>query len=285
MQELTERFDHRAISDLLNFIESNQPLVILTGAGCSTDSGIPDYRDRAGRWKHRQPVLYMDFIRRPDIRKRYWSRSMLGWPRIAQANPNATHTALVVLEHTGLIRYLVTQNVDGLHQKAGSKSLLELHGGLAWAICLECQHRFPRAEVQDILLQDNPDLNYVVNIFTPDGDAHIENHDLSSFRIPACPACRGILKPDVVFFGEPVPKHRIDRVMIELDQAKALLIIGSSLMVYSGYRFCRYVKKQNKSVAILNQGRTRADGEVDLKIELPCHTVLPELTRQLFSNH
>ena len=128
MQELPVHSDHRPIVDLLNFIESNQPLVILTGAGCSTASGIPDYRDRTGQWKHRHPVLYMDFLRHDHIRRRYWSRSMLGWPRIAQARPNATHTALVKLENSGLIRYLVTQNVDGLHQKAGSRSLLELHG-------------------------------------------------------------------------------------------------------------------------------------------------------------
>ena len=285
MQNLSERLDDEPVAALLQFIELNQPLVILTGAGCSTDSGIPDYRDRAGRWKHRQPVQYMDFIRQAEIRKRYWSRSMLGWPRIAQASPNDTHTALAALEQTGLTRYLVTQNVDGLHQKAGSQSLLELHGGLAWVICLACRYRIPRAEVQVILLRDNPCLNPVLDIFTPDGDAHIENLDLTTFRVPACPACQGILKPDVVFFGEPVPRHRIDRVTSELDQAKALLVIGSSLMVYSGYRFCKYARENGKSIAVLNLGRTRADTDLNLKVDLACHVVLPEITSRLLFNH
>ncbi|MBF8268839.1 MAG: NAD-dependent deacetylase [Gammaproteobacteria bacterium] len=285
MQKLIALHDHRPVSDLLSFIESNQPLAVLTGAGCSTDSGIPDYRDRTGQWKHRQPVLYTDFIRRTDIRQRYWSRSMLGWPRIAQASPNATHTALAALEHAGLILYLVTQNVDGLHQKAGSQSLLELHGGIAWVICLECRYRIPRSEVQDILLQENPSLNLMVDIFTPDGDAQIENQDLSSFRVPACPMCQGILKPDVVFFGEQVPRHRIDRVISALDQAQALLVIGSSLMVYSGYRFCKYTRENGKSVAVLNLGRTRADNDLNLKVDLPCHVVLPEITSRLLYKH
>ena len=266
---------------LQEFVESYQPLVILTGAGCSTESGIPGYRDQAGRWKHRQPVQYMDFVRQHETRKRYWSRSMLGWPRIAEAHPNPTHYALALLEQTGLTRYLITQNVDGLHQKAGSRALLELHGGLAWVICLECRIRIPRAEIQKILLHENPGHGRVVDIFAPDGDAFVETQDLSSFRVPACPKCRGILKPDVVFFGEQVPKSRIHLALSELDHARALLVVGSSLMVYSGYRFCKYVKAQNKTVAIINQGRTRADGEVDLKVELASQMVLPELTTRL----
>jgi len=285
MQVLNTLTEYDPTAALQDFIECNQPLVILTGAGCSTESGIPEYRDHAGRWKHRQPVQYTKFVHQLETRKRYWSRSISGWPRIATALPNTTHYALAHLEQTGLTRYLITQNVDGLHQKAGSRALLELHGGLAWVICLECQFRIPRDEIQKILLQENPGHDRLVDIFAPDGDAIVETQDLSTFRVPACPKCRGILKPDVVFFGEQVPKSSIQLALAELDHARALLVIGSSLMVYSGYRFCKYVKAQNKSVAIINQGHTRADGEVDMKVELPSHMVLSELTTRLNQRH
>jgi len=285
MQNPIAEVHQNSTSDLLEFIESNQPLLVLTGAGCSTESGIPDYRDEQGQWKYRQPVQFMDFVRNGDIRKRYWSRSMLGWPRIAGARPNSSHTALAQLEQAGLIRYLVTQNVDGLHQKAGSKALLELHGGLEWVICLDCGERLPRQQLQDLLLQYNPAFDTGAEGIAPDGDAILDDLDLTAFQVPECGHCGGILKPDVVFFGEQVPKHRIDRVLEELDQARALLVIGSSLMVFSGYRFCKYAREQGKSVAALNLGRTRADAHLSLKVGLPCHIVLPELASRLLFNH
>ena len=269
------------ISDLLEFIELNQPLLVLTGAGCSTESGIPDYRDENGNWKYSQPVQFTDFVRHNHTRKRYWSRSMLGWPRMAQARPNATHFSLAKLEQAGFISFLVTQNVDGLHQKAGSKSMLELHGGLEWVICLDCRKRLPRQQLQEMLLDFNPEFNGMANGLAPDGDALLADRDLSDFQIPGCTDCGGILKPDVVFFGEQVPKTRFNRVIEELDRARALLVIGSSLMVFSGYRFCKYARQQDKDVAVLNIGRTRADPDLSLKVGLPCHVALPEITDRL----
>lgn len=277
----TAEIRQNSTSDLLEFIQSQQPLVVLTGAGCSTESGIPDYRDENGNWKYRQPVQFLDFVRDTYTRKRYWSRSMLGWPKIAAAMPNATHISLTQLEKSGFISYLVTQNVDGLHQKAGSESILELHGGLEWVICLECRNRMPRQQLQEALLQNNPEFEGIADVPAPDGDAQLENMDLTTFRVPDCTHCGGILKPDVVFFGEQVPKVRINKVIEELDRARALLVIGSSLMVFSGYRFCIHASKQGKSIAALNLGRTRADGHLSLKLELPCHVVLPEITSGL----
>ena len=271
------------ISDLHAFIELNQPLLVLTGAGCSTESGIPDYRDENGNWKYSQPVQFMDFVRHNHVRKRYWSRSMLGWPRMAQARPNATHVSLAKLEKAGFISFLVTQNVDGLHQKAGSKSMLELHGGLKWVICLDCRKKMPRQQLQEMLFDFNPEFNSMADGLAPDGDALLADLDLSTFRVPVCPDCGGILKPDVVFFGEQVPKTRFNRVIEQLDQARALLVIGSSLMVFSGYRFCKYARQQDKSVAVLNIGRTRADPVLSLKVSLPCHEVLPEIIERFKS--
>lgn len=268
-------------SDLLEFIRSNQPLVVLTGAGCSTESGIPDYRDANGEWKYRRPVQFLDFVRDHGTRKHYWSRSMLGWPRIAAARPNATHTSLVQLEKAGLVSYLVTQNVDGLHRKAGSLAAMELHGGLEWVICLDCRNRMARQQLQEMLLYYNPEFDGSAGVPAPDGDAVLADPDLTDFQVPECPRCGGTLKPDVVFFGEPVPRDRIDRVFEQLDRARALLVIGSSLMVFSGYRFCIYMRKQGKSIAALNLGRTRADAQLSLKLELPCHVVLPEIARGL----
>ena len=285
MQNPIAEIHQNSTSDLLEFIRTNQPLVVLTGAGCSTESGIPDYRDKNGQWKYRQPVQFMDFVGDSYTRKRYWSRSMLGWPVITQARPNAAHTSLATLELSGYLDYLVTQNVDGLHQKAGSQSVAELHGGLEWVICLDCRKRIPRQRLQETLLRYNPEFEGITDVAAPDGDADLEDKDLAAFRVPECTYCGGMLKPDVVFFGESVPKARIGRVIEQLDRARGLLVIGSSLMVFSGYRFCKYATEQGKSVAVLNQGRTRADSLINLKIDLPCHLVLPEITGRLLLKH
>lgn len=278
---MTLKTPHDLLHKLVEFIQVNQPLLVLTGAGCSTDSGIPDYRDVQGNWKYSRPVQYTDFIKDPSVRKRYWARSMNGWPRVANARPNPGHTSLAKLEQMGLIQYLITQNVDGLHQKAGTHAVLDLHGKLDNVICLECHFTLPRSQLQNILLSNNPGYIDTHTGITPDGDATLDDTDFSLFHLPDCPNCKGVIKPDVVFFGEQIPTTRLDIALGQLRQAKALLIVGSSLMVFSGYRFCKLAKEQGKPVAAINIGRTRADDKLDLKIPESCSTVLNSVTYRL----
>lgn len=263
----SHRYD---LSHLLEFIDRCKPLFVLTGAGCSTASGIPDYRDSNGEWKHTPPVQYQDFLRRHPARQRYWARSMAGWPRVHNALPNPAHQGLASLEQHGLISTLVTQNVDGLHHKAGQQNIIELHGSIHQVRCLDCDRYYPREYTQDRLLRDNPQFGRRRAAIAPDGDARLEAEDLSTFNVPDCDACGGLLKPDVVFFGEPVPKPRVARSFSLLKQANGMIIIGSSLMVYSGYRFCRFATEQDIPMAAVNLGRTRADPELTLKIEADC---------------
>jgi NAD-dependent SIR2 family protein deacetylase len=269
------------LDDLVEFVSHHKRLFILTGAGCSTQSGIPDYRDGDGQWKRKQPVQYQDFVRSKNARQRYWARSMLGWPIMAQARPNPTHYALAQLESAGLIYQLVTQNVDGLHQKAGSQRVIDLHGRLDTVECLSCHTRLSRETFQQALQTGNPDLQGMTADKAPDGDADLENIDFHEFQIPACATCGGVLKPSVVFFGESVPRWRVDRAYAHLEDADALLIIGSSLMVFSGYRFCRTARQQNKPIAAINLGRTRADHELTLKMAGRCEELLPGLMDRL----
>jgi NAD-dependent SIR2 family protein deacetylase len=215
-------------------------LTVLTGAGCSTASGIPDYRDAEGRWKHARPVLFRDFVGSADVRKRYWARSLVGWPRVRLAVPNAAHRALAALESRGHVDALITQNVDGLHRRAGSTRLIELHGRLGTVVCLACRASFSRDAIQRRLRRLNPDWTPAAGP-APDGDAHLRGSEalLECFSVPGCSNCGGVLKPDVVFFGEQVPKTRVDRAFVQVRRSSALLVVGSSLMVYSGYRFVR----------------------------------------------
>ena len=266
-----------SLEKLLDFTLSNSPLFVLTGAGCSTDSGIPDYRDHEGNWKFARPVQYADFLSRESTRKRYWARSMLGWPRIHGAQPNAGHLALARLEYAGFIQQLVTQNVDGLHGKAGSRRLLDLHGNLDQVICIDCRRRLPRAQLQEMLLSDNAGFAGDACAAAPDGDAAAEQTDYDDFRVPGCAACNGILKPDVVFFGESIPRERNELALRRLHESAAILIIGSSLMVFSGYRFLREAAKQRKPRAAINLGITRGDKLLDLKWQLPCSAILDRL--------
>ena len=269
------------LDELTDFVSQYSRLFVLTGAGCSTESGIPDYRDSDGGWKHRPPVQYQDFLRSERTRQRYWARSLLGWGRIAQAEPNAAHHALAGLEVAGFIHQLVTQNVDGLHQRAGSRRVIDLHGRLDAVDCLDCRHRSPRAEFQRRLIEQNPSFTALVATGAPDGDALLEDMDYGGFQVPSCSRCRSVVKPTVVFFGEAVPRPRVDRALARLAQADALLVVGSSLMVYSGYRFCRAAAEQGKPIAAVNLGRTRADGELKLKISAHCGEILPGLLQRL----
>lgn len=251
---------------LAKLVASHPRLFVLTGAGCSTASGLGDYRDRDGAWKRAQPMTGQVF--RADIaaRRRYWARSAIGWPLFSRARPNAAHRALASLESLGQVHQLVTQNVDRLHQTAGHRGVIDLHGVLATVGCLDCGRKIPREQFQLELLARNAWLERLTAAGAPDGDADFEHPDVDSLCVPACERCGGMLKPDVVFFGENVPRPRVEFAMRQLRAADALLVAGSSLMVYSGYRFCRDAASRRQPIVILNDGRTRADDLATLKL-------------------
>ena len=259
---------------LAEFIDRAQRLFVLTGAGCSTDSGIPDYRDAQGQWKRTPPVTYQAFMGELATRQRYWARSLIGWPRFGVARPNGTHAALAALEARGTIELLLTQNVDRLHQRAGSTNVIDLHGRLDQVRCMGCQALTPRELFQQALLAANPGWAGLEAAQAPDGDADLEGVDFSTFQVPACPACGGVLKPDVVFFGESVPRDRVATVHAHLQRADAVLVVGSSLMVYSGFRFVQAAAQAGLPVAALNHGVTRADALLSLKVEASCAQAL-----------
>lgn len=266
----------RGVTDLRDFVSTSAPVVVLTGAGCSTDSGIPAYRDLEGSWMHPQPMRYQTFVGSEWSRKRYWARSLAGWDRVSRAQPNPAHAALAKLEDRGLLRQIITQNVDGLHQKAGSRRVIDLHGRLDSVRCVGCDNRIPREDFQSELRRRNPGWSVASREARPDGDSPLEA-DFDEFDLPACRECDGILKPDVVFFGESVPRPRLDRAMAHLAQAGGLLVVGSSLMVWSGYRFVRAAKEKGIAVALLNRGKTRADADAHLKLDAPCSETLSRL--------
>ncbi len=265
---------HVDTHDLQDFVDCHRRLLVLTGAGCSTGSGIPDYRDAAGNWKRPQPVTYQAFTNRHDTRQRYWARSLIGWRSFGAARPNPTHRALARLEALGKSELLLTQNVDRLHQAAGSVAVIDLHGRLDVVRCLSCDYRVERPLLQRELLSLNPDWADLDAAHAPDGDADLEGRDFAGFRVPSCPGCGGLLKPDVVFFGETVPRERVEAAYAALDRADALLVVGSSLMVYSGFRFVQAAAKADTPIAVVNLGRTRADPLLTLKVEGPCDEAL-----------
>jgi NAD-dependent SIR2 family protein deacetylase len=271
----------QTLDALHEFVVRHPRLFVLTGAGISTASGIPGYRDDNGDWKRSPPITLQEFLGPQTSRQRYWARSMVGWPVVAQARPNAAHVALARLEAAGHVDTLVTQNVDGLHQRAGSRDVIELHGSIGEVVCLDCGTPHTRASVQQTLEADNPALLDASAEPAADGDAHLEWHALDTFRIPVCTHCGGMLKPAVVFFGESVPRERVDGAMRALEAADAMLVVGSSLMVYSGYRFCVHAHKLGKPLAAINLGRTRADPLLALKIASPCAEVLTGLAARL----
>lgn len=259
------------------FTEHHGRLFVLTGAGCSTDSGIPDYRDAAGAWKRPRPVMLQAFLAEPHTRGRYWARSLIGWRHFRGARPNAAHFALAQLERCGRIELLVTQNVDRLHQAAGSDAVVDLHGRLDQVRCMDCEQLIDRDAFQRELIECNPAWGAREASAAPDGDAQLEGCDFSSFEVPPCRTCGGIMKPHVVFFGESVPPHRVESAMRALERADAMLVVGSSLMVYSGYRFAEAAARAGKPIAAVNLGRTRADDLLALKIEQHCARALAAL--------
>ncbi len=269
------------LTPLARLLESSRRVLALTGAGCSTESGIPDYRDSGGGWKRSRPVQFGDFLRSEHVRKRYWARSLVGWSRVRAACPNAAHKALGLMERHGPLHRLVTQNVDGLHQRAGSLAVTDLHGRLDMVVCTACGVRLDRDMFQTRMRALNPDWLEPDGVLAPDGDADLDGVDYGRFRVPDCHCCGGLLKPDVVFFGENVPRERVGRVFEYLDASDLLLVCGSSLMVWSGYRFVRHAAARGIPVAIVNLGRTRGDGDAALKLEARCGDVLPRLAQRL----
>ena len=259
---------------LCEFIERHRRLFVLTGAGCSTDSGIPDYRDAQGAWKRARPVMLQAFLADSHARRRYWARSLIGWPRFRKARPNAAHLALARLERSGRIELLVTQNVDRLHQAAGSDAVIDLHGRLDQVRCMDCDRLSDREAFQLELIERNAAWADLSAKAAPDGDADLEGLDFSSFEVPPCGACGGILKPHVVFFGESVPPRRVESAMRALAGSDAMLVVGSSLMVYSGYRFAEAAARAGTPIAAVNIGCTRADELLALKVEEPCARAL-----------
>ncbi|WP_288381954.1 NAD-dependent protein deacetylase [uncultured Massilia sp.] len=262
---------------LAAFLQRHQRTLVLTGAGLSTASGIPDYRDRDGTRRGRAPIQGPEFRRSELIQRRYWARSMVGYPIMAGARPNAGHRALAALGRHGHFAHLLTQNVDGLHQAAGSPDVLELHGNVHGVVCMHCKERFARSFIQTLLEEANPELADALAVPLPDGDAAIEPDALLDFHLPTCIQCGGALSPDVVVFGDGIPPARTADALARMEAADALLVVGSSLMVYSGFRFCRLAAEKGKPIAVLNLARTRADDMLALKLEESAERLLPRV--------
>jgi NAD-dependent SIR2 family protein deacetylase len=261
-------------SVLRDFIDRHERLFVLTGAGCSTNSGIPDYRDAGGNWKRTQPVTFQAFMGEELTRQRYWARSLIGWRRFGHARPNDAHRALVQLEKIGKCEVVLTQNVDRLHQTAGSSRVIDLHGRLDLVRCMGCERRIERDAFQHELGRLNAGWLELDAAVAPDGDADLEGMDFSTFVVPGCAQCGGILKPDVVFFGETVPRDDVDAALGHLGKADGMLVVGSSLMVYSGFRFVQAATRTGLPIAAVNLGRTRADDVLAFKVEDDCESAL-----------
>jgi NAD-dependent SIR2 family protein deacetylase len=258
---------------LHRWIAGRRRVFALTGAGCSTGSGIPDYRDEEGAWKRRPPVMIQAFRTEPAVYRRYWARAFAGWTRFAAAGPGCAHRAFAAWEASGALWRLVTQNVDGLHQRAGSRAVIDLHGRLDEVVCLGCGDRQARAALQTAMAEANAGWD-AVSAPAPDGDADIDPAVVEAFAPPRCTRCDGLLKPDVVFFGENVPLPRYQAARDALADADGLLVAGSSLMVYSGFRFVRQAHEAGLPIAIVNRGRTRGDDFAGLKVEADVGTAL-----------
>jgi NAD-dependent protein deacetylase/lipoamidase sirtuin 4 len=268
-----------ALGDLVDLLGGRR-FVALTGAGCSTESGIPDYRGQ-GRMGPRNPIQHDAYLRRDEVRQRYWARATIGWVRFSGARPNAAHQALAALEHAGASTGIITQNVDRLHHAAGSRRVVELHGALADVRCLSCARVEPRAAIHERLCAENPGWLARAAAPTPDGDADLPDDAVAEFRVVACVACGGVLKPDVVFFGGTVGEATMTDAWALLDASAALLVVGSSLAVYSGFRFVRRAHELGLPVALLNDGPTRADDLVDVRVAARAGDVLPLLAEAL----
>lgn len=274
------------LADLTDLLRGRS-VVVLAGAGCSTESGIPDYRGPQGRLKTRKPMQYGEFVRSEEGRIRYWARSAVGWGRVSSARPNHGHVALARLEASGIVRGIISQNVDGLHQVAGSRRVVELHGSLAYVRCLDCDGTVRREEHQRRLLELNP--GWLAGTAAPsdepeaapDGDAELRPEVTRDFVVPGCLRCGGVLKPDVVFFGENVPRSTLDDAWSLFDEGEVLLVVGSSLTVFSGRRFVYRAVERDVPVGVVNLGPTRADDVAAVKVDGRLGTTLPALAAEL----
>ena len=256
-------------------------VAVLSGAGLSTESGIPDYRGPNGSLRRHTPMTYQEFTGSQEARLRYWARSHVGWRHFRRAQPNAGHRAVAALEEAGPVTGTITQNVDGLHTAAGSRRVVELHGNLERVVCLACGDVSPRDELAVRLAAANPEFDArlaELAVVNPDGDADLSGEQVAGFRVVPCGRCgEDALKADVVFFGENVPRDRVERSFAFVDAARALLVLGSSLTVMSGYRFVLHAAKRGIPVAIVNSGPTRGDAKADVRVDAPLGEVLPAL--------
>jgi len=257
-----------------HFLEDNPNLVVLTGAGISQASGIPTYRDAAGKWLSRTPIQERDFLQDAATRRRYWVRSYYGWPTVQRAKPNQAHHALTALEERGNLSLLITQNVDRLHQLAGSKNVVDLHGRVDQVRCLSCDAHTSRDDIQQQLALSNHWPEQTPQSPRPDGDMEVPEDLVEKLALPTCQRCDGDLMPAVVFFGGSVPSDIVTRCTNAIEQADALLVIGSSLTVFSGFRFCRHATRWDKPIAIINPGETRADPLAQLRLQSPAEHLL-----------
>jgi NAD-dependent SIR2 family protein deacetylase len=273
--ELDERVDR-----LAEWV-ADRGVVVLSGAGLSTESGIPDYRGPSGAARQHTPMTYQTFTRDPVARRRYWARSHLGWRTIGEARPNDGHRAVARLQDLAAVDGVITQNVDGLHQAGGARGVVELHGNLARIACLDCGAISARAELIERLDAANPDFAATVTAVNPDGDVELDDTELDGFAVVDCTGCGGMLKPDVVYFGESVPRDRVDRSFELVASARTLLVLGSSLTVMSGRRFVLRAARDGIRVAIVNQGATRGEPYAGLIVDAPLGVVLPDVVRRL----
>ncbi|MFE7901494.1 NAD-dependent protein deacetylase [Streptomyces sp. NPDC057424] len=269
--------DLAPVADVL----STGGVLVLSGAGISTESGIPDYRGEGGSLSRHTPMTYQEFTAGAQARRRYWARSHLGWRSFGRARPNAGHRAVAAFARHGLLSGVITQNVDGLHQAAGSEDVVELHGTLARVACLSCGALSPRRELAQRLEEANPVFEPVAAGINPDGDADLTDDQVAGFRVVPCTVCGGTLKPDVVFFGEPVPPQRVEHCRELVRGATSLLVLGSSLTVMSGLRFVRQAAQAGKPVLIVNRDQTRGDRHALTRISLPLGTALSTVAHQL----
>jgi NAD-dependent SIR2 family protein deacetylase len=268
------------VADLSAAVEalSGRRTLVLTGAGISTDSGIPDYRGPDS--PPRKPMTIAEFRSGARARQRYWARSHVGWSTMGAAEPNAGHHAVAAMERTGLTAGVITQNVDGLHTAAGCRSVVDLHGRISDVRCLECEEVTPREWLHDRLALLNPTFGrHLAAETAPDGDAVVD--DVESFRVADCARCGGVLKPDVVFFGENVAKPLVERCYRLVERAQAVLVAGSSLTVLSGFRFVRHAARIGRPIVIVNRGRTRADELATVRLDAGCSETLPALVTRV----